>query len=91
MERMHGGSLSLRRSCALMGLERFSLYYKARPRDARELCEKLKTIAQRFKRFGYRRAHAFFKTPLVNTSSQIRNNDVFINTSPVHIIEIPIS
>ena len=54
---MHGGGLSLRRSCALNGLERSSLYYKARPRDDRELCEKLETIAQRFKRFGYRRAH----------------------------------
>ncbi len=53
MERMHGRGLSLRRSCALIGLERSNLYYKARPRDDRELCEELKTIAQRFKRFGY--------------------------------------
>jgi putative transposase len=58
VERMHGTGLSLRRSCALIGLERSSLYYKGHPRDDRELCEKLKTIAQRFKRFGYRRAHA---------------------------------
>ena len=55
---MNGGGLSLRRSCALIGLERSSLYYKTRPQDDRELCEKLKAIAQRFKRFGYRRAHA---------------------------------
>ena len=55
---MHGKGLSLRRSCALMGCERSSLYYRARPRDEKELCEKLKAIAQRFKRFGYRRAHA---------------------------------
>jgi len=58
VEKMHGSGLSLRRSCALIGFERSSLYYKARPRDDRELCEKLKAIAQRFKRFGYRRAHA---------------------------------
>lgn len=55
---MHGKGLSLRRSCALIGLERSSLYYKRRAEDDRALCEKLKAIAQRFKRFGYRRAHA---------------------------------
>jgi len=55
---MRENGLSLRRSCALIGLERSSLYYHACPRDDGELCEELKAIAQRFKRFGYRRAHA---------------------------------
>ena len=39
-------------------LERFSLYYEARPRDDTELCARLTAIARRFKRYGYRRAHA---------------------------------
>ena len=43
---MHGSGLSLRRSCALIGFERSSLYCKACPRDDRELCEKLKAIAK---------------------------------------------
>jgi len=55
---MHGKGLSQRRSCALIGLEGSSLYYKACPQDDNEMCEKLKAIAQRFKRFGYRQAHA---------------------------------
>jgi len=58
VKRMHEKGLSLRRSCALIGFERSSLYYRARPRDDSELSEKLKAIAKRFKRFGYRRAHA---------------------------------
>ena len=65
---MNGRGLSLRRSCALIGLERSSLYYKSHPHDDRELCGKLKAIAQRFKRFGYRRAHA-----LIVRSGQIVN------------------
>jgi putative transposase len=66
---MRGKGLSLRRSCALIGVERSSLYYKMRPQHDRELCEKLKAIAQRFKRFGYRRAHA-----LIVRSGQIVNH-----------------
>jgi len=54
---MNGRGLSLRRGCALIGLKRSSLYYKECPRDDSELCERLKAISQRFKRFGYRRAH----------------------------------
>jgi len=53
----------------LIGLGRSSLYYKRRARDDGELCEKLKAIAQRFKRFGYRRAHA-----LIVCSGQIVNH-----------------
>jgi len=52
-----------------MGLERSSLYYKARPQDDREMCEKLKAIAKRFKRFGYRRVHA-----LIVRSGEIVNH-----------------
>jgi putative transposase len=66
---MHEKGLSLRRSCALIGFERSSLYYRARPRDDSELSEKLKAIAKRFKRFGYRRAHA-----LIVRSGEIVNH-----------------
>ena len=59
----------LSRSCALIGFERSSLYYRARPRDDSELSEKLKAIAKRFKRFGYRRAHA-----LIVRSGEIVNH-----------------
>jgi transposase InsO family protein len=55
---MHGRGISLRRCCALSGIARSSHYYRARPRDDAELCEELKAIALRFKRYGYRRAHA---------------------------------
>ncbi len=57
VKRMHAKGLSLRRSCALIGLTRSSFYYQGHPRDDQQLCEKLEAIAQRFKRFGYRRAH----------------------------------
>ena len=66
---MNGKGLSLRRSCALIGLERCSLYYKRRVQEDRELCEKLQAIAQRFKRFGYRRAQA-----LIVRSGEIVNH-----------------
>lgn len=69
VKRMHEKGLSLRRSCALIGFERSSLYYTARPRDDSELIEKLKAIAKRFKRFGYRRAHA-----LIVRSGEIVNH-----------------
>ncbi|MFH2076712.1 MAG: IS3 family transposase [Pseudomonadota bacterium] len=52
----HG--LSIKRSCALTGIERSSFYYKARPRDDTGLGETLKAISVRHKRYGYRRAHA---------------------------------
>jgi putative transposase len=50
--------LSIRRSCALVGIERSSFYYEAHARDDTELCEVLKAISIRYKRYGYRRAHA---------------------------------
>ncbi len=69
VEKMHEKGLSLRRSCALIGFERSSLYYKAHPRDDTQLSETLKTISQRFKRYGYRRAHV-----LTLRSGQIANH-----------------
>jgi putative transposase len=56
--RMREKGLSARRGCALIGFDRSSLYYQRRAQDDSELCEKLQAIARRFKRFGYRRAHA---------------------------------
>lgn len=55
MER-HG--LSIKRSCALVGIERSSFYYQAHPREDTKLVETLKAISIRYKRYGYRRAHA---------------------------------
>jgi len=55
---MEAQGLSIRRSCALVGMERSSFYYEAHPRDDTELGESLKAISIRYKRYGYRRAHA---------------------------------
>jgi putative transposase len=55
---METQSLSIRRSCALVGIERSSFYYEGHPRDDTEFGETLKAISIRYKRYGYRRAHA---------------------------------
>jgi putative transposase len=70
---MNERGLSLRRSCALIGFERSSLYYMPHPRDNKDLCEKLKAISQRFKRFGYRRAHAL----IVRSGESVNHKRVY--------------
>jgi putative transposase len=50
--------LSERRSCVLAGLSRSGLRYQAHPRDNTDLAERLREIACRHKRYGYRRALA---------------------------------
>lgn len=50
--------LSERRSCALVQIGRSSCRYQAHPRDDRTLVRKLRCIAKRYKRYGYRRAWA---------------------------------
>jgi transposase InsO family protein len=55
---MERQGLSIKRSCALAGIERSSFYYQAHPRDDSELSQTLKSISVRYKRYGYRRAHA---------------------------------
>lgn len=61
VRQMHVRGLSLRRSCALCHIGHSSLRY--RPRILRrlrnqELVLRLRTIARKHPRFGYRRAHA---------------------------------
>jgi putative transposase len=53
--------LSERRSCVLIGLSRSGLRYQAHPRDDRDLTERLREIARRHKRYGYRRALALLR------------------------------
>ncbi len=53
--------LSERRSCLLIGLSRSGLRYQAHPRDDGGLRERLREIAWRHKRYGYRRALALLR------------------------------
>ncbi len=53
--------LSERRSCVLIGLSRSGLRYQAHPRDDKDLPERLREIARRHKRYGYRRALALLR------------------------------
>ncbi len=53
--------LSERRSCVLIGLSRSGLRYQAHPRDDSNLAERLREIALRHKRYGYRRALALLR------------------------------
>ena len=50
--------LSERRSCVLARVSRSGLHYQAHPRDDSDLRERLREIARRHKRDGYRRALA---------------------------------
>jgi len=51
-------NLSERRSCALVGIGRSSFRYQAHPREDGAVVRKLRRIARRYKRYGYRRAWA---------------------------------
>jgi len=53
--------LSERRSCVLAGVSRSGLRYRAHPRDNTDLAERLREIARRHKRYGYRRALALLR------------------------------
>jgi putative transposase len=53
--------LSERRSCVLARLSRSSLHYVARPRDDGNLEQRLREIAWKHKRYGYRRALALLR------------------------------
>jgi putative transposase len=53
--------LSERRSCVLIGTSRSGLRYQAHPRDDSDLAERLREIARRHKRYGYRRALALLR------------------------------
>ena len=58
---LKGEGISERRSCGLAGIGRSSLRYEPRPRDDGELTERLKKIAHKRKRYGYRRAWALLR------------------------------
>jgi len=58
VQQMQSRGLSIRRSCALADIERSNFYYVAHPRNDTELGETLEAISIRYKRYGYRRAHA---------------------------------
>ena len=53
--------LSERRGCVLAGLSRSSLHYGAHPRADRDLEQRLREIARKHKRYGYRRALAVLR------------------------------
>lgn len=61
VRRLKESGIPIERGCALAGMERSSFYYKRRPRKDAELLEKLKGIARKYKRYGYRRAWALLK------------------------------
>ncbi len=56
VDRAASRGLSVRRSAALVKLQRSTYYYKAHPRDDSVLAVRLKAIAEDETRFGYRRA-----------------------------------
>lgn len=53
-----------RRACFLAQLKRSSLHYAARPKDDAALVERLRAIAARHPRYGYRRAWALLRVHL---------------------------
>jgi putative transposase len=53
---LKGEGISERRACRLAGIGRSSLRYEPHPRDDERLAERLKEIARKRKRYGYRRA-----------------------------------
>ncbi len=52
---------SLRRACELVGMSRSGFGYKRRTKEDSELIGKIKRIADRYKRFGYRRTWAMLR------------------------------
>jgi len=70
---VRGNGVSERRGCALVGQHRSTMRYRPRGRDDAELCEKLKAIADKHKRYGYRRACA-----------SLRREGIKVNHKRVH-------
>ena len=66
-------NLSERRSCALVEISRSSNRYEAHPRDDQAVTRKLRGIAKRHKRYGYRRAWAL----LVRGGERINRKRVY--------------
>ncbi len=60
VQQLQARGLSLRRSCALCHISRSSLHYRPRPMrrlQNQQLAARLRTIARKHPRYGYRRAH----------------------------------
>ncbi len=53
--------VSQRRACALVRIGRSSARYQARPRDDTDVVTRLKAIAKRHPRLGYRRAREMLR------------------------------
>jgi putative transposase len=53
--------LSERRACTLIGLDRSSMRYRARPDRNAELRQRLRELAEQRRRFGYRRLHVLLR------------------------------
>jgi putative transposase len=58
---LKGVGISERGSCLLAGITRSSFRYEAHPRNDGKLAERLKEIAKKHKRYGYRRAWALLR------------------------------
>jgi len=58
VERLQGQGLSERQACRLVGVSRSTVRYRPHPRDDAPLAERLRKLAWRKKRYGYRRAWA---------------------------------
>ena len=54
-------TMSVRRACRLLGVDRSSYRYRPRPKDDKELCERLRALAARHPRYGYRRLGALLR------------------------------
>ena len=55
-------SMSLRRACRLAHLSRKAAAYQPRPRHDEALCQRLRTLAQQYPRYGYLLLHGMLKT-----------------------------
>lgn len=58
---MRSKGLSLRRSCALVKTKPSNILYKIRVKDETEIKRRIKTLAQKDKRFGYRRVYILLR------------------------------
>lgn len=61
-------SMSERRACRLLGVDRASYRYRPKPNQDAELCKRLRALAARHPRYGYRRLGALLRheEPVVN-------------------------
>jgi putative transposase len=58
---LHGRGLSVQRACQLIGLQRSTYHYQARPDHNSDLLGRLQQLAQQHPRYGYRRICALLR------------------------------